>query len=260
MKDKEWRVMQAYIAHSDCLMRFLATELDDPNPTDCGRCANCCPAGALSSEFSVETGKDAVEFMGNVTIEIPSKKRAGFKTQIRERFPAYQFPCSFGHLAHAGGRALCRWGEAGWGEIATGDKKEGEFGPAIIKESAKLIKDRWGPEPFPEWVTFVPSLNRPTLVADFARALARELGLECREAVFKIKANKAQKTMENTHHRCINLDGVFEIRGHVPEAPVLLVDDAFDSGWTFAVIAALLRQEGSGSVFPFAVLSTSTTA
>ena len=66
--------------------------------------------------------------------------------------------------------------------------------------------------------------------------------------------------MENTHYRCINLDGVFEIRGHMPEGPVLLVDDAFDSGWTFAVIAALLRQVGSGSVFPFAVLSTATTA
>ena len=64
--------------------------------------------------------------------------------------------------------------------------------------------------------------------------------------------------MENSDFRCTNLDGVFEIAPELPAGSVLLVDDAFDSGWTFAVIAALLRQAGSGSVLPFAVMSTST--
>jgi hypothetical protein len=35
--------------------------------------------------------------------------------------------------------------------------------------------------------------------------------------------------------------------------PVLLVDDMFDSGWTFTVIGVALRESGSGPVFPFAL-------
>lgn len=36
-------------------------------------------------------------------------------------------------------------------------------------------------------------------------------------------------------------------------APVLLVDDIVDSGWTFAVAAWLLRKRGSGEVWPLAL-------
>jgi ATP-dependent DNA helicase RecQ len=34
---------------------------------------------------------------------------------------------------------------------------------------------------------------------------------------------------------------------------VLLIDDVVDSRWTFTVIAALLREAGSGPVFPLAL-------
>jgi ATP-dependent DNA helicase RecQ len=37
---------------------------------------------------------------------------------------------------------------------------------------------------------------------------------------------------------------------------VLLVDDVVDSGWTLTVLAALLRQAGSGPVLPLALAST----
>jgi ATP-dependent DNA helicase RecQ len=39
---------------------------------------------------------------------------------------------------------------------------------------------------------------------------------------------------------------------------VLLVDDVVDSGWTLAIISALLLRAGSGAVFPLALASTST--
>ena len=65
------------------------------------------------------------------------------------------------------------------------------------------------------------------------------------------------KKMQNTSHRCKNLDGVFEISSNLPNGPVLLVDDIYDSGWTFAVVSALLRRSGSGKVLPFSVMSAS---
>ena len=63
--------------------------------------------------------------------------------------------------------------------------------------------------------------------------------------------------MQNTNFRCANLDGVFNVDADITDAPVLLVDDAVDSNWTFTVIAALLRRAGSGPVYPFAIMSTS---
>jgi len=37
----------------------------------------------------------------------------------------------------------------------------------------------------------------------------------------------------------------------------LLVDDMVDSGWTLTLAAVLLRQHGSGPVYPFALAKAS---
>ena len=73
-----------------------------------------------------------------------------------------------------------------------------------------------------------------------------------------MKNNQAQKLQRNSWHQCRNLDGAFEVKKGVPGEPVLLVDALTDSRWTGTVIAALLRQAGSGPVFPVALASTST--
>jgi ATP-dependent DNA helicase RecQ len=62
--------------------------------------------------------------------------------------------------------------------------------------------------------------------------------------------------MTNSYYQCRNLDGAFEIDGEPPSGRVLLVDDFVDSGWTFTILAMLLRQAGSGPVVPFALAST----
>ena len=61
--------------------------------------------------------------------------------------------------------------------------------------------------------------------------------------------------MENSAQQVRNLDGVFEIDAdtEVPPEPVLLVDDLVDSRWTLTLVAQLLRQAGSGPVFPIAL-------
>jgi ATP-dependent DNA helicase RecQ len=261
LKRREWGVMQNYLVHEGCLMQFLSDELDDPAAKPCGKCENCDPSAVLPAEYSHQTGLAAAEFMENISITIEPKKRAGNgRAQAASRFPYNNFPFNLetAGLTHEPGRALCRWGEAGWGEVAMQGKKNRQFDPRLINASAKMIVERWGPRPFPSWVTFVPSHLHPSFVPDFAHKLAAKLGLPCVDVVKKIRRNRPQKAMENSDFRCSNLDGVFEIAPELPAGSVLLVDDAFDSGWTFAVIAALLRQAGSGSVFPFAVMCTST--
>ncbi len=257
IKQHEWRAMQRYIEHAGCLMQFLARELDDEHTGPCGRCANCDPGNRLPEGYTHETGLAAAKFMENVVIEIRPKRRAGSKADVLMRFPEYRFPPSFGELQHEPGRALCHWGESGWGEVAMTGKKDGHFDDRLVQASAALIENRWMPEPRPAWVACVPSHAHPDLVPGFTRALAEELGLPFIDAVKIVKPNRPQKEMENAHHRCVNLDGVFNVVEPVDGRPVLLVDDAVDSGWTFAVVAALLRRAGSGPVFPFAILSTS---
>jgi len=58
--------------------------------------------------------------------------------------------------------------------------------------------------------------------------------------------------------QCHNLDGAFAVDASGAEftEPVLLVDDVFDSGWTLTLAVALLRQAGSGSVYPYALATT----
>jgi ATP-dependent DNA helicase RecQ len=55
-----------------------------------------------------------------------------------------------------------------------------------------------------------------------------------------------------------NLENAFAAeQGRVNGGPVLLLDDMVDSRWTFTVTAALLRDAGSGPVFPVALADTS---
>lgn len=250
--------MQAYLEHDGCLMQFLANELDEDDAQPCGKCANCAPQAKLPTEYRHETGLAAVEFLENQLIEIPPKMRAApSRAEAAARFPEYDLPFNFGDLAHEPGRALCRWGEAGWGEVAMYGKRHGAFDERLVAASAKLIREKWRPDPAPVWVAYVPSPRHPTLVPDFARRLAALLGLPCVDAVSVAGASEPQKSMENSFHRCRNLDGAFVIN-EVCRGPVLLVDDAVDSGWTLAVVAALLRRQGAGPVLPFAIMSTAT--
>ena len=77
------------------------------------------------------------------------------------------------------------------------------------------------------------------------------------DAVRKVLDNDPQKEQQNRFHQCHNLDGAFEVIEGIPKGPVLLVDDVVDSGWTMTIVAALLRQAGSGPVLPVALATTS---
>jgi ATP-dependent DNA helicase RecQ len=155
------------------------------------------------------------------------------------------------------GRILSRWGDAGWGRLVADDKHANRFRDELVQAVAEMIRDRWQPKPPPVWVTFVPSRNQPVLVPDFARRLAERLALPFVVAVSKVRDNEPQKLQQNRYHQCRNLDGVFAVAPKIPGGSVLLVDDVVDSGWTMTVIAALLRQAGSGPVWPVALATTS---
>ena len=121
----------------------------------------------------------------------------------------------------------------------------------LVEASAKLIRERWQPEPFPEWVTAIPSRRHPRLVYDFASRLADSLGIPFVEALARTSEAPEQKLMANSSMQARNVAGTLEAIDRVPAGAVLLIDDIIDSGWTLTLAGWLLRKKGSGVVYPF---------
>jgi ATP-dependent DNA helicase RecQ len=252
-RETEWREVQAYIDEQGCLMEFLAEALDDLNPQPCGKCAPCLGRPIVEPSFTRATVISAARFLRHAEIALECNKQVA-----KDAFVQYGFRGTLPEALRAEtGRILSRWGDAGWGQLVADDKHNGHFRDAVVDAVAELIRDRWQPNPSPEWITCVPSRNQPTLVPDFARRLAFALALPFVPVVTKVKSNCPQKEQQNRFHQCRNLDGVFSVDSEVPGGPVLLVDDVVDSGWTLTVIATLLRQAGSGPVWPLALTTSS---
>ena len=251
-REQEWREIQAYIDSPDCLMQFLAKALDDEHPPPCGRCARCLGQPVIDERFSLELAAEAARYLRQAELPLECKKQA-----ISGAFVIYPFRGNLAsNLRAETGRVLSRWGDAGWGRLIAEDKRAGHFRDELVEAMAEMIQQRWRPQPAPVWVTCVPSRSHPTLVPDFARRLAARLRLPFVPVVSKCRDNEPQKFQQNRYHQCHNLDGAFAIVDTVPGGPVLLVDDMVDSTWTLTVVAALLRQAGSGPVWPTALATT----
>lgn len=249
----EWSEVQAYIDEEGCLMKFLAQALDDADSQLCGKCEPCLGAPVVEPSFTRATAISAARFLRHSEIALECNKQVA-----KDAFAEYGFRGNLpGALRAETGRILSRWGDAGWGQPVADDKHNGHFRDSLVDAVAEMIRDRWRPTPSPAWITCVPSRNHPALVPDFASRLANALALPFLPIVTKVKDNEPQKRQQNRFHQCQNLDGVFGIEGEVPDGAVLLVDDVVDSGWTLTVIAALLRQAGSGPVWPVALTTSS---
>ena len=245
----EWNEVRTFLDEPGCLMEFLARSLDDKDPQRCGKCANCVGDPIVARSYKGRLEKDAIRFLRRSETDLRCKKWVA-----RDAFAQYGFEGRLSDEMQAQkGRALSRWNDTGWGELVAEGKHQGHFDDDLVVAAAEMIRGRWRPMPEPAWVTCIPSRNRPELVPDFAARLAEKLGLTFLPLVEKAKDNEPQKFQQNRFHQCRNLDGVFTVTGKPPTDPVLLVDDVVDSAWTMTVVAALLRQAGSGPVWPLAL-------
>jgi ATP-dependent DNA helicase RecQ len=241
--------MRAYVDSRGCLMEEIGRALDDPWAEPCGRCANCAGEPV---DPTVDHGLllEAVDFLKRRALPIASRKQ-WLKTAGRP----FNIPKA---LQCQEGRALCAWGDAGWGELVReGKRTDNRFSDELVAGLADLVRE-WSPEPFPTWVTSVPSFRHQDLVPEFAARLARALGLEYRSAMRKVRNTAPQKSMANSYRQASNLAGAFEaVEGEVTDGAVFLIDDIVDSKWTFTECGACLLEAGSGPVYPLALADAS---
>lgn len=207
----------------------------------------------LPTAMDPELIKAAVEFLRRTSLPIEPRKK--WPDGGMPHYGVKGFIAS-AHLAEPG-KALCIWGDAGWGGLVRqGKYHDGRFSDDLVAACARMIAE-WNPQPAPTWVTCVPSLRHPDLVPDFAKRLAAALDLPFHMAIAKTDARPEQKTMANSTQQARNIDGSLALNGQpIPPGPVLLVDDMVDSRWTLTVSAWLLRKNGSGEVWPMALSQT----
>jgi ATP-dependent DNA helicase RecQ len=248
-REHELARMQEFTRAESCLMEFLGRELDDPAAAPCGRCA-VCAGDFLPRVVDPALLSDAVLFV----------RRAYRVIEPRRRWPAGGVGAWRGNirpeLQAEEGRALSIYGDAGWGRLVSQAKYGDErFDEELVEAAAEMIEEAWQPEPAPRWVTAIPSL-RTDIVPEFARRLAERLGLPYGAALVKVRDTPPQKRMENSYQQARNVADAFRVETEqIGDGPVLLVDDIVDSRWSMAVCAALLREAGSGPVYPLALAS-----
>ena len=248
LRHEEQQQMQQYVSLTSGHMEFLIRALDgDPINVQLPNIP------ALPTTADPALVQAAVAFLRRTSLPIEPRKQwpAGGLPIIDQRGkiePGYQAEQ---------GRALCIWGDAGWGQLVRqGKYQDNRFANELLGACIELIRN-WNPEPSPTWVTCIPSRRHPNLVPDFARRLAASLGLSFHAVLEKIDERPQQKSMANSSQQARNVDGSLAIvGGDIPSGPVLLIDDMVDSRWTLTIATWLLRSHGSGEVFPLALSYT----
>ena len=245
LRREEQRQMQEYVGLESGHMEFLVRALDG-NP-ETVRPPDVPP---LPAEVDPKLLQEAVAFLRRTSLPIEPCKRwpAGGLPKYKVRGVI-----SAEHRARIG-KALCIWGDAGWGGLVRrGKYRDDRFADDLVRACADLTA-RWAPRPAPKWVTCIPSRRRPRLVPDFAERLAAELKLPFHPALSRVEDRAEQKSMANSVQQARNVDGSLALSPEpLPGGPVLLVDDMVDSRWTLTVAAWLLRSNGSGAVWPLAL-------
>lgn len=238
LRRAEQTQMRSYIQADTCRMALLGGFLDDPAAEPCGIC-DICVGDRLEVAPDPQAVQRAIDHLRSderlveVRKQLPDRKKIGTDHRVEV------------------GRALSVWGDGGWGSVVRDDHGTGRFDDRLVTAAAALIGERWRPQPAPAWVTFVPSLRRPELVADFAERLAAALGLPCHPVVTKLRDTEPQLALANSALQYANVRGAFGIEGAVPAGPALLIDDVVDSRWTLTAVGFKLRAAGVPAVHPF---------
>lgn len=238
--------MRRYASGAGCLMAFLQTALDDPDPRPCGKCSVCTRElpypGLRPTDGSLQAAR---LFARGVDVLI----------EPRKLWPA-------GIAAHKGriigceaGRALAFADDPGWSdEVQRLSRGDGPIESSVadgLVEVLRRWKQQWTQRPVA--VVPVPSRSHPQRVASIAQHIGAIGRLPVIEAFRTSGGAPPDDAASGARVRAL-LDGLGLIDDlELPPGPVLLVDDTYRTGWTATVAASMLRQHGATAVLPLVV-------
>jgi ATP-dependent DNA helicase RecQ len=255
-RSAEQEAMREYARTSDCRMEYLRRQLDDPAFADgtghpCGRCDRCT-GRSLPTDVHPDTLSAAQAALGRPGVEIEPRRMwpTGLSTlgiELSGKIPA--------ELQADTGRALGRLSDVGWGnrlrELFAGPDTEvpGEVLRAVVQVLAG-----WGWPQRPVGVVALPSRTRPQLVGSLAARLAEVGRLPLLGTLTRSGAAASGGAGSNSAQRLRAVHGTFtvppELAAQLDGAPLLLIDDRVDTGWTLTEAVRVLRHAGAGPVLP----------
>jgi ATP-dependent DNA helicase RecQ len=259
-RTREQQAMLAYQATDGCRMEFLRRELDDPEAAACGRCDNCTgrPWPASVPDAGAQAARDRLARPG-VSVEPRKMWPSGMKDlgiDASGKIPAAR--------TAEPGRALGRLTDVGWGATLRALLAEGApdepVTPALTDAVVKVLA-AWDWAQRPAYVVTMPSRTRPRLVGSLGQRIAAigrltylgGLGYASADGPGPRRHNSAQRLASLSRALVVPDELRDALKATAMDAPVLLVDDQIDTGWTMTVAAALLRDAGAPAVLPLAL-------
>ncbi len=256
----EQQAMVEYIATSGCRMEFLRRQLDDPGATPCGRCDNC--TGHHQDPTIGEDVRTGAEgWLARPGVPLAPRKQwpsamdaldVPLKGKIRPEEAAEE------------GRAIGRLTDVGWGPRLRPLLRADDLVPDAVVDAAVEVLKAWSWSQRPTGVVWLPSRRRPVLVESFAQRIGSIGRLPLLGALadtapplYEDPEDDSEPEPPNSAQRLAEVHGRLSVPGTLrPDGPVLLIDDAVDSGWTTTVAAMLLRRAGATAVLPFTLTTT----
>ncbi len=236
--------IQAFVATDTCLTRFIDDELDGSLESDCGQCANCAGDFVSRSVQNRDLLEVATDHYRSASASEISPRYYLPEEDGRSKIPENRKPET--------GRVLCTYGDPGWGERVKEQRGAGQYDDDLVDAAADLVRE-WEPSPEPEWVTAIPTRENSAQISALADRIATELEVPYLNILEQTGEMRPQHELANSYQKRWNVEDCVGTCGPVMAGPVLLVDDVVDSRWTLTEASMVLRDEGSGPVFPFAL-------
>jgi ATP-dependent DNA helicase RecQ len=261
-RSTEQKTMIEYAETATCRMEFLRRCLDDPDAKPCGRCDNCAEP-LFDAEVSPGSLAAAHAFLGRPGIEISPKKLwptglAAVGVPLKGKIPPAE------HIEP--GRAVGRLSDLGWGArlraLVAPEAADGPIPDDLAAAVVEVLKswahgdNKW--QQRPAAVVAVGSHRRPELLHSLASHIAKIGRLPLLGTLTSTHRGDAGPR-GNSAQRVRALHDAFEVPPDLAtslsnlDAPILLVDDLVDSGWTMVLAGRALRQAGAPGVLPLAL-------
>ncbi|WP_241989446.1 RecQ family ATP-dependent DNA helicase [Halorubrum sp. SP9] len=237
--------IQSFAATDACLTRFIDDELDGSLEEDCGHCANCVGKFVPSTVEKQELIEVAVDhYKGSSTGEISSRyylpKQDGGRSVIDD------------DRNMEDGRVLAALDDPGWGARVREQRDTGQYSTELVSAAVDLF-DEWEPSPAPTWVTSIPLWDDTGQVTALAEQIAAALELPYVEALEQTDTVQPREELANSYQKRWNVEDTMTATDDVRAGPVLVINDLVDSRWAFTEASFVLRDAGSGPVYPFAL-------
>jgi ATP-dependent DNA helicase RecQ len=254
IRRQELEKIKEYTLTTECLMQFIAKDLDDIDPQPCGRCSNCLSQRFFPEVVDNDIKRDASAFLAQITYTISP----------RARWPALTFAGNAQTIPAKSrfqtGRALTIASDDRGISVVHDRTVNPTFDKRLIEASAQYINSWMGDQLASKCIVPVPSLRYPKLVSSLAIGIARKLQLPLYDLFTKKSIGVQQKLLRNSYLQCQNILDNFRVDYNCTGLDILLIDDFVNTRWTITVCAHLLMAEGATAVTPFVLTDVRKTA